>query len=253
MQTCIHLNVAPCEYAPMHNKGGEPPRSVLEWLMREKGLSDNELARELQAGGSTIVQSTITRIRKGETISPDEDTLKAIARYFGVTTAVLRGEGGVPGQEHVVAEPLPAGKYVYPMAYEVVARKGRGRLNEGPHVELEGPEHSIPIPSALLEQRGWRVDRLAVAKTDGLSMKPTLGEDEPVVINLDETKIANGKIYAIEDSAEGLRIKRLTRQPDGRILVRSDNPDKFTYPDEYLTPESKARVVGRVVYRWGEL
>jgi hypothetical protein len=149
-----------------------------------------------------------------------------------------------------VAEVTP-GKYLYPRGYaNVIASLGHGRINDDFHIEIAG---SIPIPASTIITRGWKIERLAVVNTDGLSMNPTLGEDEPVVINLDETKLTSGKIYAIEDIDEGLRIKRLFRQNDGRIRVVCDNPDKLTYPDDYITPDSRTRIVGRVCYRAGEL
>lgn len=179
-----------------------------------------------------------------------DDTLERLVsnepyKSRGVTVEWIRyGTGFVGVRES-------RGKYAYPRLYEnVVAGLGNGRFNDDPHVEVEG---TVAVPIALIVARGWRIERLAVVNTDGLSMYPTLGEDEPVVVNLDDVKIVNSKIYAIEDEDEGLRIKRLARQRDGRILVRSDNPDKLTFPDDYITPESKTRVVARVVYRSGEL
>jgi phage repressor protein C with HTH and peptisase S24 domain len=142
-------------------------------------------------------------------------------------------------------------KYLYPRAYEnVIAGLGPGRFNDDFHVEVAG---AVAIPSSLVGARGWRVERLAVVKTEGLSMYPTLGENEPVVVYLDDVKLVSGKVYAIEDEDEGLRIKRLFRQSDRRIRVVCDNPDKMMYPDDWITPDTKTRIVGRVVYRSGEL
>lgn len=53
--------------------------------MREKGLTDNELARNLKARGFPTRQSTISRIRKGTTRHPDPPTARALADYFDVT------------------------------------------------------------------------------------------------------------------------------------------------------------------------
>lgn len=91
MQPCIalaHLVLAP-EYADMH-KGARQPRSALEALMLDKGLTDNELARHLRARGNTTRQSTISRIRVGRTKNPDETTVRALAEYFDVSTEQMR-------------------------------------------------------------------------------------------------------------------------------------------------------------------
>lgn len=233
--------IAP-DNAAMHRKRRATPLGLLmDAYNKGEGIGDNELARAVG-----VPQSTITRIASGETKDAKEATLRKIADFFNVSTAALRG-----------LEPLktigkkPAPKYFYPKAYEnVVAGKGSGRFNEEPHIEIEGV---VAVPLALIRDRGWRPERLRVVATDGLSMYPTLGEDEPVVVNLDESKLVSGKVYAIEDSDEGLRIKRLYRQNDGRIRVVCDNPDKLHFPDDYITPESNTRIVARVVYRSGEL
>lgn len=217
-----------------------PIADILQRVMDARGLNPTSLARE-----SGVPQPTIRNIVNGTTANPEQPTVEKLATFLGVSPAQLRGELPLD-----VDHGLPPGKYVYPKAYDVVAGKGSGRFNEHPHLEVAG---TIPIPADLIARRGWRVDRLAVVKTDGPSMRPTLNDDEPVVVNLEDTKIVNGKVYAIDDETEGLRIKRLSRQSDGRILVRSDNPDKLLYPDDYLSPGSTTRIVGRVCYRSGEL
>lgn len=214
---------------------GERMRMALD----RSGISQAEIARRLKESPQTV-HSWLT------TGSIDKRKLVAFARETGT-----RLEWLITGQGSPTEAPATEGKYLYPRAYDnVVAGLGRGRFNEDYHIEVEG---TVPVPASLIAARGWRVERLAVVKTDGLSMWPTLNESEPVVVNLDETKIVSNRVYAINDPDEGLRIKRLSKQRDGRILVRSDNPDKITYPDDYLTPESSTQVVARVVYRSGEL
>ena len=146
---------------------------------------------------------------------------------------------------------------MFPRGYEdVVAGLGRGHLNEQYQIEVDG---EIAVPAALIAARGWRIERLAVVHTKGNSMYPTLYDGQPVVLNLDETRVLPDpttgapQIYAIEDADEGLRIKRLSRLNDRRIKVTSDNKNELLYPDDFITSESTTRVVGRVCYRSGEL
>lgn len=204
----------------------------LEEFAAHAGVSKQAVQKWLNGGDAT--DDNLAKLLSNERFKSQGATVQWV-RYGGYS----------------LHEPPLAGKYVYPRSYEnVVAGLGTGRFNEGHEVEVEG---TVAVPAALIAMRGWNLDRLRVVKTDGLSMYPTLNDDEPVVINLDETKIVNGKVYAIEDADEGLRIKRLTRQRDGRVLVRSDNADKLSFPDDYITPDSQTRVVGRVCYRSGEL
>jgi transcriptional regulator with XRE-family HTH domain len=92
MHDCIGLApalVGP-EYAWMHTPGGKGPRSALDALMNDRGLSDNELARHLRLRGATTRQSTITRIRSGKTRHPDEVTVRFLADYFDVSPEQIR-------------------------------------------------------------------------------------------------------------------------------------------------------------------
>jgi phage repressor protein C with HTH and peptisase S24 domain len=214
----------------------------LDQAMTARGITQAELAR-LSGVDEATISATVLR---------DSATSKYGIQYAMALRISLRwllsGDGSMEDeQELMVAE---ARKHYYPRAYEnVTARAGTGRFNEEPAVELEG---IIPIPMERISERGWKKERLRVIKSEGMSNFPTLADGEPLVINLDETKILNGNLYAIEDADEGLRVKRLSQTSDGRVAVRSDNADKFTYPDEFLGPDSGARVVGRV-YRLGEL
>lgn len=225
---------------------------VLTALMERRKLNSNSLANAINAGRAEPIvhQGTIYKIAEGVTKDPGTKAIQPIADYFGITLAQLRGEEPLElGEER--ATYLPEGKYLFPRSYEhVIAGLGRGYFNDDYHVEIEG---TLPIPRDLIAARGWRIERLAVVMTKGPSMYPTINDGEPVVINLDETSLVSSRIYAIEDSDEGLRIKRLYRTPDGRILVSSDNPDKLLFRDEYITPDTRTRIVGRVVFRSGEL
>lgn len=184
---------------------------------------------------------------------PGREDYLALAAALDVPASYLQfGDSDHPLDEGGAE---PASRLVFPVAYEnVTASLGNGRFNDEHHVEVEG---SIAVPLDLIEKNGWRLQALRVVQTEGQSMAPTLGDKEPVVINLDDTRVmphrvtGAAQIYAIEDADVGLRLKRLSRQPGGVIVVRSDNPDKVSFPDERLGPET--RVVGRVCYQAREL
>lgn len=205
-----------------------------------------KMTQEQLAKLAGVSRPTVTMWETEASAFPEAGNLVRAAVALGVTPNYLES-GEETGRGLMVSEP----KYLYPRMYEnIVAGQGRGRVNEDYHLEVDG---TIAIPSWLVAARGWNMKRLAVVKTKGRSMYPTLGEDEAVVVNLDDVKVVHDKIYAIQDPDEGLQVKRLLKQLDGRILVRSDNQDKATYPDDFITPESRTRVVARVCYRAGEL
>jgi transcriptional regulator with XRE-family HTH domain len=60
--------------------------SVLSYLIREAGISESELANQIN-----IRRATINRIRSGKITDPKSSTLTAIAKYFNVSVDQLLG------------------------------------------------------------------------------------------------------------------------------------------------------------------
>lgn len=142
------------------------------------------------------------------------------------------------------------GRYTYVRRYEAIGGLGRGRIN-GEHVEISGTH---AYRTDWIYERGWTAEDLAVISAEGDSMSPTINDGDVVLVNMADTKIVSGQVYAIEDADQGTRIKRLFRQLDGRVRVVSDNPDKRLHPDDFLTPDtSGARIIGKVVHRSGSV
>lgn len=204
--------------------------------MSARGLNPTSLAKL-----SGVPQPTIRRIAIGETEFPEQPTVERLADALGVTPAQLRGED--PFVETGALVP----KYIYVARYDAIAGLGPGRLNE-PHVEVSGTH---AYRREFVEKHGWKPEQLAVIEAEGPSMAPTINDGDVVLVNLAETRVKSGEVYAIEDPDQGTRIKRLHRTLDGRIRVASDNDDKRLYPDDYLTPDTGARIIGRVVHRSG--
>lgn len=89
-------------------------------------------------------------------------------------------------------------------------------------------------------------ERVVRFRTEGDSNEPFLFNGDRILVNLDETEIKNGKVYAFWQEGEGRRVKRLFKDRKGNVTLRSYNPD---YPDEILDPEEvaeKIKIIGRV-------
>ena len=96
-------------------------------------------------------------------------------------------------------------------------------------------------------KEGMRPENCRRFKVDGDSMSPFLSDNDKVLVNLAETNVINGKVYALRYGDE-LRIKRVYRKIDGGLILHSDNPD-FRPQDEEITPEIVAQhisIIGRV-------
>jgi phage repressor protein C with HTH and peptisase S24 domain len=137
--------------------------------------------------------------------------------------------------------------YVWIPRYQVQGRAGS--MRESQHELIE---KRLPFRRDWLNKKNLHVPALAMIEVDGDSMSPTLMHGDAVLIDTLQRAIQNGKIYAFRQE-DGTRIKRLFRQMDGRVRVVSDNPDKVSYPDDWLAPGMDANVIGRLVYRSGDL
>lgn len=136
-------------------------------------------------------------------------------------------------------------EYVLIPRLDVKFSAGNGRIVW--HVDEKGQKQAFR--RAWCQRLGINPDHAATIVNDGQSMEPRLIDGDSLVVDYKATHIIDGKVYAIAYQNE-LYVKRLFKQPDGGLLVRSDNPDKTRFPDMNLTPpqvqhvEVIARVMG---------
>lgn len=103
----------------------------------------------------------------------------------------------------------------------------------------------IPFP------RDWvralakgRFDELFVARGEGDSMTPTILDNDSVLIDTAQKRITQqDRIWCLSYGDLGM-IKRVRVQPDGGILVMSDNPAVA----DFTAYDGEVHVVGRVVW-----
>jgi len=95
---------------------------------------------------------------------------------------------------------------------------------------------------------------LVVMPVRGDSMLPRLADGDAVLINRADTRIVDGKVYALVLGREA-KIKTLRRGADGSLIVMSENTDKRMYPDEVVGVDSieDVYIIGRAVQRSGDL
>lgn len=141
----------------------------------------------------------------------------------------------------------PSGQYSMIPHYNVRGGLGNPQINEH-HIEIES---DVPLPIALVQRKGWRVEALRAIWGHGESMAPRIQHGDPLIVDTDRTTIVSGVVYAFIDSDGGISIKRLHRERDGRIRVSSDNPDKLAYPDTWLSQNDRVEIIGEVVHRSG--
>jgi len=78
----------------------------------------------------------------------------------------------------------------------------------------------------------------------GDSMDPTLKHGDTVLVDEADKEIQSGLLYGV-GVGEELHIKRVFKQPDGTILLKSDNP---SFPSWTVQQDERPRIIGRA--RW---
>lgn len=227
-----------------------PPNSALLF----NGEMDAHAARRANLLGLIGQFGTIKAL--ADATGTDAATLSQIkngTREMGAAIArkLERGAGHAHGWMDnlhglVAAEGAPdENKYAFIARYRIKGSAGTGRDNG--HEEIGGTH---AYRRDWLERKKLLAGACVVIEAEGDSMHPTIFDGDVVLINTQERTVANSQVYAF-NTEDGVRIKRLFKQLDGRVRVVSDNPNKTTYPDEFLTPGMDVEIIGRVVHRSG--
>jgi transcriptional regulator with XRE-family HTH domain len=197
--------------------------------------------------GSPTVREDRPSFFRGASPSPtasDDDDLHAIVQ-------------GPPG--HVVMEPinawqyedeLPAGKYAMVPRLDVKLSGGHGH-DGAQQLDFGFDDAQLRAYSAdWVRKRGLKPNKLRVMPATGRSMERTIFEGDDLLVDLADTRIVDGAVYAIwYEGSE--RVKRLFRLPGGGLRITSDNKDEF--PEIVLGPEylGQVYIIGRVIDRSG--
>jgi phage repressor protein C with HTH and peptisase S24 domain len=166
---------------------------------------------------------------------------------------VQRPQDAAPALQPILAwdfeEELPAGEFVMVPRLEVKLSAGPG--SGGNQLEFSFDDAQLRAYSAdWIRKLRLKPNKLRVMKGNGRSMEPAIFDGDDLLINLAETEIVDGRVYALWYEG-GERVKRLYRMPGGGLRIRSDNDREF--PEIVLGPEytGHVRIIGRVIDRSG--
>lgn len=200
-------------------------RAALDALIRERREDYASLSKLLGRNPAYIQQF----IKRGVPKKLDEEDRRTLARYFGVSEALLGGRDD-DGDELISVPVL-----------DVRASAGHGAF-----ADHERARASMRFDPSWL--RGLRLDpgQLSVIQVMGDSMSPTLDDGDDILV--DRSDAAPGLrdgIYVLRlDGA--LNVKRLiVDRARRRVSVKSDNPAYTSWPTLDL---SRLDVIGRVVW-----
>jgi phage repressor protein C with HTH and peptisase S24 domain len=211
-----------------------------------------EWTQQELANMAKVSQAAIGHLEAGTRKTSRSITL--IAEALGVEPLWLaegkgpRSNSGVaysPGAPTITAthpDDEPRDDTVYIPESRIEFSAGNGRTAQYELVEDQEP---ATYRLSWFQKYGINPDRVRRFRVSGDSMEPMLYAKDTILVNLDETKIVDNKLYAIRYGDE-LRVKYLRRLIDGTLVLRSVNA---AYEDEKVTSDmvnEHISIIGRV-------
>lgn len=175
-----------------------------------------------------------------------------IAQYLGVDPLWLTtGSTSDSFNESDLMEPTIvtselANQFVWIDVVEANFSCGTGESIEFHFDAING---KIPFPPSFLKDKNVTESSMKIIKAKGDSMADFIKDGDLVGINLSQTEIIDGEIYAVYLAGEGM-IKQIFKEADGSLVLHSLN-DK--YRDKLVTEENgrNFKVIGRQIWRAG--
>jgi SOS-response transcriptional repressor LexA len=197
-------------------------RAALETLIQERREDYASLSRMLGRNPAYIQQF----IKRGVPKKLDEEDRRKLARYFGVSEAMLGGREAAA--DDLITVPV----------LDVQASAGAGAF-----ADSERAKARMRFDPSWLRGLALNPKQLSVIQVTGDSMAPTLENGDDILVDLGERRLRNG-IYVLRlDGA--LNVKRLVLERGNKVTVESDN---VAYPSWRSIERRELEVIGRVVW-----
>ena len=209
----------------------------------------SRLTQVIQSFGSVVALATAVGVSDNAIYKwlsgrgqPSVANLVALARAGRVSVEWL-----ATGEE--IAKSAQAGSRVVEHGDFIFMPRNRIRFSSG----REGVLSSEQVVDSIAFRAAWVKQALNTESRDlilievvGDSMAPTVEDGDLILANLAEPRFRQDGIYLLRHDS-GLAVKRIQRRPDGKLLVRSDNP-KY----EAMVVASVS-IIGRVIWIGGRV
>ena len=189
------------------------------------GVSDNAIYKWLAGRGQ-----------------PSVTNLVALARAARVSIEWLATGEESKQSAQAVTRAVEHGDFIF-------MPRNRIRFSSG----REGILRSDQVVDSIAFRAEWVKRRLSTESRDlllievvGDSMAPTVEDADLILADLAEPRFRQDGIYLLRHDS-GLAVKRIQRRPDGKLLIRSDNP-KYE-----AMVVSTVNVIGRVIWTGGRV
>lgn len=222
-------------------------------MLKDRLKQARKNARKSQSDVSEaigITQSAYSQLETGRVDSSSH--LPAIANFLGVDAFWLStGESSEGFDSQLISNPLVVtddlkDQFVWIDVVEASFSCGMGESIEFHFDAING---KIPFPPAFLRDRHVTEKTMKIIKAKGDSMAEFIKDGDLVGINLSQTDIIDGEIYAVYLAGEGM-IKQIFKEADGSLILHSLNEK---YRDKLVTEENgkNFKVIGRQIWRAG--
>ena len=218
--------------------------AVIRRMMSAAGLSSQaELARELG-----VRRAAVTDAKRRRSI-PAEWFLR-LSRTRGLNPLWLEtGQG--PRRIAEAARPEAAGMRHHEEEFSFVPMVKARVSGGGGSLETDADiEAYYAFRHEWLRRKG-RTGEMRLMRVTGESMEPTLRDEDIVLIDLSQSDVYPGKIYAVGIDQE-IVVKRLDKKP-GKLVLLSDNRQVYPPLEVTLDEGVDVRILGRVVWMAREL
>jgi phage repressor protein C with HTH and peptisase S24 domain len=189
------------------------------------GVSDNAIYKWLAGRGQ-----------------PSVPNLVALARAARVSIEWLATGEESKQSAQAVTRAVEHGDFIFMPRNRIRTASGR-----------DGILRSDQVVDSIAFRAEWVKRRLSTESRDlllievvGDSMAPTVEDGDLILADLAEPRFRQDGIYLLRHDS-GLAVKRIQRRPDGKLLIRSDNP-KY---EAMVVPT--VNVIGRVIWTGGRV
>jgi phage repressor protein C with HTH and peptisase S24 domain len=205
----------------------------------------------VDARGATAERELVDERQAGVGPAASGDAAAAHSTPDGHRRATLRGRptgsSGESPRDRALQGGAPGVAYD---EYTFVPRE-RARVLDGKGMVIR----SAQVVDSLAFKTEWVRRRLIAAPRNlmlveviGDSMAPTLEDSDLILVDLGEPRFKQDGVYVLRRDTE-LVVKRLQRRPDGKLIIRSDNP---AYETTLVSRESLG-IIGRVIWAAGRI
>lgn len=201
-----------------------------------------------------IPQRTYAGWETGD-VQPPLDRLSVLAAKHELSVAwLLSGKGDMQDSDDATAlrpddyDPTDYEQMALDFAFipntNVIASAGDGAV-----VIDEATTDVYAFKRSWMREHGYEAANLRMVRAKGDSMLPAIQDRDTVLVDLSDTKLTTGCIYALYYHG-GLHVKRVQRHGETVVAI-SDNSDIYqpeSLPIADFDPDGPNRVVGRVVW-----